>query len=1107
MAYTSSIGPYNSEKELWENYEVRLAAWLAVNGIENAAKKSAALIAEIGPEAFAILKDLSFPAAVTTKTYDELLGLLRAHFKNTRTPMAGRLNLHNRKQFPSESISDYIAALKKLAAKCEYGAELENRLRDTFTFGIRNPKIVKRLLEESQRDNFTWARATTIALAMEVVDQDVQGLHTQSQDLAGAAGSDARGDVHRVRSQSHSFRRGRGRSSRGGYRNQGSGNSNFSARGGYNNRSQPSHQSGQSQSQRTAQSDFSNASANRSSDFSNVTCFQCGQRGHMKRNCPRRRRNFRPGYRGASGNSNSNRQRVRYVNEPDQVDENYYCDNSDETYVDNYHDYHNYHDSSDTCETCDDLAGSFHKLFSVSESAETPTRVRVPPEYEEVLFVNGVPVTFVIDTACPVALIPLEMYKKCFKNIPLRPAQLRLSSYSKHSVPVNGYIEVDVRYHNVTHRLPLYVTEGDDACLLGRQWLEKIRINWHKVFKVKESPDIKCLLNEFQGVFDDKQGSIRNFKADIRVKDGAKPLFHKARPVPYSLRDQVSKELDKLESKGVISKIESSDWAAPLVVVRKSDKSLRLCGDYKVTVNQVVQSDTYPLPNAEDLFASLSGGEVFTKLDLSAAYQQLELTEESKQYLVVNTLKGLYKYHRLSYGVSTAPSIFQRTMDQILQGIEGVQCYLDDILIASKKADHLAKVRLVLERLQKYGVQLKLKKCSFMKDRVTYLGHEITAKGIQPTQEKIEAIQNMRAPTDLHELRVLLGMVNYYAKYIPNQATLLAPWYNLLRKETPFHWSKSCQEAWCKMKKLLTSDKLLVHYDPRKEIILACDASPVGLGCVLSHSVNGVEKPIAFASRSLSPAEQNYCQLEREGLAIVYGLTKFHKYIYGRHFTIVTDNKPISRILGSKVGVPSLAASRLQRWSLILMAHDYELRFKSSKDHANCDGLSRLPAGTDNYLAQELPVNYFSFVDELPIEAKHIASASRNDPVLARVLNFVMSGWPAHCPSDDLKPFFNRRHELTADQGCILWGNRVVIPPCHREKLLEDLHMTHPGIVRMKSLARSYLWFPGIDSAIESLVNACSVCQAMQKNLQAYHLLPGIFLENVGKGSISISQS
>ena len=202
----------------------------------------------------------------------------------------------------------------------------------------------------------------------------------------------------------------------------------------------------------------------------------------------------------------------------------------------------------------------------------------------------------------------------------------------------------------------------------------------------------------------------------------------------------------------------------------------------------------------------------------------------------------------------------------------------------------MAKIRLVLERLQKYGVQLKLTKCSFMMDRVTYLGHEISSNGIQPTQDKIEALQNMRAPTDLHELRVLLGMVNYYSKFIPNQATLLAPWYNLLRKETPFHWSKACQEVWCNMKKLLTSDELLVHYDPKKEIILACDASPVGLGCVLSHLVDGVEKPIAFASRSLSPAEQNYCQVEREGLAIIYGLTKFHKYIYGRHFTIVTEH-------------------------------------------------------------------------------------------------------------------------------------------------------------------------------------------------------------------------
>ena len=1066
MATARCFGAYNASAEAWENYEIRLTAWLELQDITQDDKKRAALISEIGPDTFAVLKDLAFPEEVSRKTFNQLLELLRSHFKKSRTPMADRLLLHNRKQGEKETLTEFIAALKKIASTCDYGAELENRLRDAFLFGVKNQKILNRLIEESQKDNFTWVSATRLALAMETVACGVTQVD-QRKVL-----EEKSGEVNRVRYRGRTRGRYRGRSR--GYHGRGRGY--HSQSGSQNSGSQSDHKrsdGNRDNSAKSSQQGHSYTYSSGSYHGQSGACYHCGQEGHFKRNCPQ----LRGRQRG--------RGQVRYLNDDYQYQNNFEThENRNTNYMENVE---------------ENLCDQFQKLLRVTGSEARVGRVvNMPPEYTEMLSINNVPLEFTIDTACPVSIINVKCYERNFAHIELDSSSLRLSSYSKHAVPVKGVFNAQVKYGKKQFQLPLYVTEGDDACLLGRQWLEVIRLDWNQIFSVKQQPrDLQELLREYADVFKDDQGLIQGFKADIKVTEGASPIFWKPRPVPYALKENVEKELDKLEKRGVLSKIDRSEWAAPIVVVPKSDGTIRLCGDYKVTVNKVIQNESYPLPTAEDLFATLSGGEVFSKIDLSAAYQQLELTQDAKQYLVINTSKGLYQYNRLSFGVSTAPSVFQKTMDQVLQGLEGVVCYLDDILISSTKEKHVDRVAMVLERLRKFGIKAKRAKCSFMVPSVTYLGHDISSQGVKPTTEKVKAINDLKAPSDLQELRVLLGLVNYYAKFLPNQSTLLAPWYRLLRKETKFIWSKECATALEKVKKLLTSDTLLVHFDPTKEIVLACDASPVGLGCVLSHVINGEERPIAYGSRSLSAAERNYCQLEREGLAVIYGLMKFHKYIYGRKITIVTDNKPITKILGPKVGIPSLAASRLQRWAMILMGHDYELRYKSGKEHGNCDGLSRLPGSSDHFIGQELSVNYFSYVDQLPVSAKQIAEASRKDPVLSKVMTYVMSGWPAHCADEDLKPYFSRRDQLSCDQGCLMWGMRVIIPPCFRQRLLDELHMTHSGIVKMKSLSRSYLWFPGLDSAIEDLVNACGPCQALQKESPKVPLIPWEYPRNV----------
>ena len=225
--------------------------------------------------------------------------------------------------------------------------------------------------------------------------------------------------------------------------------------------------------------------------------------------------------------------------------------------------------------------------------------------------------------------------------------------------------------------------------------------------------------------------------------------------------------------------------------------------------------------------------------------------------------------------------------------------------------------------------------------------------------------------------------MNYYSKFIPQAAARLSPLYKLLEKKSTWQWTDKCNNVFQECKSLLTSDAVLVHYDTKKQLRLSCDASQYGVGTVLSHTVNGEERPIAFASRTLSKAERNYGQVEKEALALIFGVKKFQKYVYGRQFTMVTDHKPLLSILNPKAAVPSIAAARMQRWAMFLAAYQYIIEYKSGKAHANADCLSRLPIQGTMELEDPSTVFQVSFVEELPVIAADIARETNKDTTLA----------------------------------------------------------------------------------------------------------------------------
>ena len=273
----------------------------------------------------------------------------------------------------------------------------------------------------------------------------------------------------------------------------------------------------------------------------------------------------------------------------------------------------------------------------------------------------------------------------------------------------------------------------------------------------------------------------------------------------------------------------------------------------------------------------------------------------STPFVTINTHQGLYRYTRLPFGVASAPAMFQKLMDVVLQGIPGVICYIDDILVVGKDDEsHMKSLEEVFKRLEKHGFRLKQEKCHFLMPSVEYLGHHIDQDGIRAVPSKVEAIANAPPPTTVQELRSFLGLLNYYGKFIPNLATILHPLNTLLQADKKWDWSDECARAFQMAKDQLTSTQVLTHYDPALPINLAADASAYGVGAVISHVFpDGAERPIAFASRTLSPPEKNYAQLEKEALSLMFGVKKFHQYLYGRKFTLITDHKPLTAILGS----------------------------------------------------------------------------------------------------------------------------------------------------------------------------------------------------------------
>ena len=399
-------------------------------------------------------------------------------------------------------------------------------------------------------------------------------------------------------------------------------------------------------------------------------------------------------------------------------------------------------------------------------------------------------VRFQLDSGSDITIINLPTWIKLGRPTMLRSSKIA-RSVTGEKLQFEGEVITNVTLKNKTLKLKMFVLR-DTNNLFGTDWIESFEL-WDSPINefcqnvenlTAEAEHLKKELKEtFPDVFSGRLGCCSKMKAKLELKENTMPVRRKPRPVPYASQQQIEEELNRLEAAGILSKVDYSEWAAPTVYVRKKSKEIRVCADFSTGLNDVLKDHHYPLPNPEDVFTKLNGGKYFSKIDLSEAYLQIPLEEESSKLMCIATHKGLYKFNRMAFGVKVAPAIFQQVMDTMLNDLDFAIAYLDDILMNSvDKKQHREHVMKVFERIQEFGFTLKETKCEFFLEEIRYLGHIIDKDGRRPDPERSAAIKNMPAPHNVATLQSFLGLANYYQVFISGMHELRAPLNNLLKK-------------------------------------------------------------------------------------------------------------------------------------------------------------------------------------------------------------------------------------------------------------------------------------------------------------------------------------
>jgi transposase InsO family protein len=558
----------------------------------------------------------------------------------------------------------------------------------------------------------------------------------------------------------------------------------------------------------------------------------------------------------------------------------------------------------------------------------------------------------------------------------------------------------------------------------------------------------------------------------LTLREGAVPKCFQARKVPLAMEDEVRAELQRMVDEGVIvEETDPSDWCSPLLVRRKPNGKLRVCMDPRY-LNSFLKRATYALPEVECVFPRFRGAKFFSKMDMTAGFWQVMLDSASSKMCTFSTPFGRFRYLRLPFGIAPAPELFHRIVGDVLKGMEGAMHFVDDVLVwGNTQEEHDERLAEVLKRFRDVGFTFNPLKCEFSKPAVMFLGHLVDGHTVRPNPEKVSVIQKFPVPTSSDEVRRLLGVATYISKFIPRFSAKTAVLRELLKNDAAFVWTPAHQQALELIQRELVGDKVLYIFDPACSTQIATDASGSGLGAVLLQG----NKPIAYAARSLTAAEKNYSTIEKELLAVVFALKRFHFYTAGRSVEVLTDHQPL---LGAARNVLVRDNPRLDRLFDQIIGYDLRWTYVPGKANYLPDYLSRLPAE----IISPLPIDELYVRERAPACGpvyEAITEASATDPVVDFVSQCVTQGWPqtrVEFP-ESTRFVFPYCHTLRISNGVVIdVQNRVYVPQNVRSLVLRELHVGHPGKVAMLARAKTLFFWQHMHQDVMQFADACGTC-------------------------------